>query len=54
MKNIVISFSRLFDSHKDAVSLLVTLDRFSQNDLFKNNGDIKATIICMEMVFNLK
>lgn len=41
---IVISLSRLFDNHKDAVSLLKTLNRIKQHTTFRNNSKIKTAI----------
>ena len=41
---IVISLSRVFDSHKDAMSLLKTLNRIKQNTVFKNDVAIKNAI----------
>jgi len=41
----VLSFSRLFETtHKEALSLLKTLNRFLQNAQFKNNKEIKLSI----------
>ena len=40
----VLSFSRLFDTDKEALSLLKTLNRFLQNTQFRNNKEIKLGI----------
>lgn len=41
---IVISLSRIFDNHKDAVPLIKTLNRLQQTKLFKNDVKIKEAI----------
>lgn len=41
---IIISLARLFDSHRDAVPMLKTLNRFEQHMAFRKNMKIKSVI----------